>query len=62
MKRKKFYAKKSGVYKLYSMDDKLVVARIVRQRANTIKIDGKIDYIDVNKTGKVLKEGAKLDF
>ena len=62
LEKKKFYAKKSGVYKLYSMDDKLVVARIVRQRANTIKIDGKIDYIDVNKTGKVLKEGAKLDF
>jgi hypothetical protein len=37
-----FYAKESGIYKLYSADEKLVVARILRQSAPTVSISGQI--------------------
>lgn len=38
-----FYAPESGLYKIYSLDEKLVVCRLVREHTNPTKVSGKVD-------------------
>ena len=38
-----FYASEYGIYKLYSVNEKLVVCRLIREHTNPVKVSGKID-------------------
>lgn len=38
-----FYASEYGIYKLYSINEKLVVYRAIRQHTNPVKVSGKVD-------------------
>ncbi len=38
-----FYAPESGLYKIYSLNEKLVVCRLVREHTNPTKVSGKVD-------------------
>lgn len=51
-----FYAKETGTYKLYSADEKLVVARILRQSAPTVSLSGRISGAEAlaNQTYNIL--------
>lgn len=38
-----FYAPESGLYKIYSVEEKLVVCRLVREHTNPTKVSGSVD-------------------